>query len=153
MLTLRVDDRLIHTQVVAGWIQALALDSIIVGNDEAAGDPMQALALEMALPPGVSCRICTPDDVADQIQPGARQMVIVASLACASRVVSRIPAITEINLANCSQYRRKAECQQFAASVWLTNDDLTLLQDLKQHGISVVNYPSPPVDKNKNIIF
>ncbi|ADO50267.1 PTS sugar transporter subunit IIB [[Enterobacter] lignolyticus] len=147
MLTLRVDDRLIHTQVVAGWIQALALDSIIVGNDEAAGDPMQALALEMALPPGVSCRICTPDDVADQIQPGARQMVIVASLACASRVVSRIPAITEINLANCSQYRRKAECQQFAASVWLTNDDLTLLQDLKQHGISVVNYPSPPVDK------
>ncbi|MBJ3592564.1 PTS sugar transporter subunit IIB [Salmonella enterica subsp. enterica serovar Saintpaul] len=147
MLTLRVDDRLIHTQVVAGWIQALALTRIIVGNDDAAEDRMHALALEMALPPGVSCHICTPEDVADQILPGARQMVIVASLACASRVVSRIPAITEINLANCSQYHRQAECQQFAASVWLTNDELALLQDLKQHGISVVNYPSPPVNE------
>lgn len=147
MLTLRIDDRLIHTQVVAGWIQALALDRIIVANDDAAGDPMQALTLEMALPPGVSCRICRVEDVAHQIQPTLRQMVIVASLACASRVVTHLPAITEINLANCSQYHHKNECQQIAASVWLENEELALLEDLKKRGIRVVNYPSPPAKR------
>lgn len=145
MLKLRVDDRLIHTQVVAGWIQSLALNRIIVANDRAAADLMQVLALEMALPPAVSCSVCKVEDAGLHVLPDARQMVIVASLACASRVVAYIPGITEINLANCSRDRCTDKYQQFAASVWLTKKELLMLQSIKQSGINVVNMPVAPV--------
>lgn len=147
MLTLRVDDRLIHTQVVIGWIQALALTRVIVADDTAASDPMQILALEVALPPGIACCVCPEDEIAHQLYPEARQMIIVASLASASRVIAHVPAITEINLANCSQHRHSHQYQQVAASVWLTQEERDLLSELTRQGINIVYHPVPPVNE------
>lgn len=145
MLTLRVDDRLIHTQIVAGWIQALALEHIIVANDSAADNPLSALAMELALPPGVTFCVCRLVEVALHVRPGRRQIVIVGSVACAERVIAHLPAIREINLANCARHLRREETQQFNDSVWLTKQELKHLAALSAAGINIVSHSVPPV--------
>lgn len=49
---LRVDDRLIHGQVAMTWTKQLAVQGIVVANDEVANDNTQKMALKMAVPGG-----------------------------------------------------------------------------------------------------
>lgn len=144
MITLRVDDRLVHTQVVLSWVQALKLERIIVASDEVSTDPLRALTIELALPPGLPYRICKVDDAAAAVEPSARQMIVVASLACASRVLARLPGLSELNLANCARYPSRQQASQYSASVWLTDDDRGLLADLERQQVNIVSYPLPP---------
>jgi len=50
---LRVDDRLIHGQVVEGWVPFLKVDLVIVVSDSAAADEIQTALMKMALPSSV----------------------------------------------------------------------------------------------------
>lgn len=49
----RIDDRLIHGQVVTGWVSKYAIEQIIVVDDVVAGDPMQRSVLMMTAPPDI----------------------------------------------------------------------------------------------------
>ena len=45
---LRIDDKLIHAQMIWGWVRALGSSSIVVVNDEAAHDELRRELLIMA---------------------------------------------------------------------------------------------------------
>lgn len=49
----RIDDRLIHGQVVTTWVNAYDIEQIIVVNDKIAGDKTQKNILTMAAPQGI----------------------------------------------------------------------------------------------------
>ena len=59
---LRVDDRLIHGQVAMTWTKQLAVQGIVVANDEAANDNTQKMALKMAVPGGIKSLIKPVDE-------------------------------------------------------------------------------------------
>ena len=46
----RIDDRLIHGQIVQGWLKLVQIDKILVVSDEVAKDEMQKVLLSMAVP-------------------------------------------------------------------------------------------------------
>lgn len=52
----RIDDRLIHGQVVTTWVNIKQIEQIIVVNDRVADDKIQKNILTMAAPQGVSVR-------------------------------------------------------------------------------------------------
>lgn len=49
----RIDDRLIHGQVVTTWVNKYQVEQIIVVNDKVAGDAIQKNILNMAAPQGI----------------------------------------------------------------------------------------------------
>ena len=49
----RIDDRLIHGQVVTTWVNIKKIEQIIVVNDKVAEDKIQKNILNMAAPQGV----------------------------------------------------------------------------------------------------
>lgn len=53
----RVDDRLIHGQVVAVWLRALPADRIVVIDDATAADSFLREVLVLAAPPGVPVEV------------------------------------------------------------------------------------------------
>ena len=53
----RVDDRLIHGQVVAVWLKAVGADRIIIVDDRTARDPFLTEVLTLAAPPGVPVEV------------------------------------------------------------------------------------------------
>jgi mannose/fructose/N-acetylgalactosamine-specific phosphotransferase system component IIB len=50
LVLVRIDDRLIHGQVVEGWLRVVQADRIVVVSDEAAADPIQSSLMSMAVP-------------------------------------------------------------------------------------------------------
>jgi D-glucosaminate PTS system EIIB component len=53
----RIDDRLIHGQVVAVWLRALGADRIVIVDDATARDEFLREVLTLAAPPGVPVEV------------------------------------------------------------------------------------------------
>jgi PTS system mannose-specific IIB component len=53
----RVDERLVHGQVLVGWVPHLGARRVVVADDEAAASPLARAAMTMALPPGVKASV------------------------------------------------------------------------------------------------
>jgi mannose/fructose/N-acetylgalactosamine-specific phosphotransferase system component IIB len=53
----RMDNRLIHGQILVSWNSALKLDHIIVCNDQVASDPLQIAVLKAVAPEGIKVSI------------------------------------------------------------------------------------------------
>jgi PTS system mannose-specific IIB component len=53
----RIDDRLIHGQVVAGWLRVLGAQRIVIVDDATAGDEFLREVLSLAAPPGVPVEV------------------------------------------------------------------------------------------------
>lgn len=49
----RIDDRLIHGQIVQGWLKVIEVNKILLISDEVADDKMQQILLSMAMPSNV----------------------------------------------------------------------------------------------------
>ena len=53
----RVDERLVHGQVLVGWVPHLGARRVVVADDEAARSPLARAAMTLALPPGVEASV------------------------------------------------------------------------------------------------
>ena len=58
----RIDCRLIHGQVVETWVPHTCADSLIVANDDLAGNPFLRSVMELAVPPAIRVRFCRLDE-------------------------------------------------------------------------------------------
>ena len=63
----RIDDRLIHGQIVQGWLKTVDVDKILIISDEVAGDEMQQILLSMAVPSSVKLVIKNIKDATYEI--------------------------------------------------------------------------------------
>lgn len=61
---IRIDDRLIHGQVIQGWVRHLKIERILVCNDEVASDEMRKALIEIAVPVNLKILILTVDEAA-----------------------------------------------------------------------------------------
>jgi mannose/fructose/N-acetylgalactosamine-specific phosphotransferase system component IIB len=63
ILLTRIDDRLIHGQVVEGWVNYLKATCILVADDTVAVNPVQRSILEISAPEGLTVIIGSVDDI------------------------------------------------------------------------------------------
>jgi len=61
---IRIDDRLIHGQVVVGWVKALNIQRLVVVNDEIAKNSMRRTLMEMAVPSGLKVSFYSVEEAA-----------------------------------------------------------------------------------------
>lgn len=59
----RVDDRLIHGQVVENWLNIFEIDVIVVVNDEVADDTLRQNIMRFAVPDGIEVYFLHVNDV------------------------------------------------------------------------------------------
>lgn len=105
---LRVDDRLIHGQVAMTWTKQLAVQGIVVANDEAANDNTQKMALKMAVPGGIKSLI-KPVDEAIRIlnNPEASRMrilVLTRTVKDALKIRQSVGEIGFLNVGNTGRF-------------------------------------------------
>src|SRR5262249_57994578 len=67
---LRVDNRLVHGQVLEAWLPALDAQGILVADDEAAGNVLARSAMALAIPPGISFEGLRLPAAAEARRPG-----------------------------------------------------------------------------------
>lgn len=77
IVLLRIDDRLVHGQVVEGWLPTLETDLVLVVSDAAAADPVQSALMKMALPSTIGLLVVKVGDAAAAIAAAAARKILI----------------------------------------------------------------------------
>jgi mannose/fructose/N-acetylgalactosamine-specific phosphotransferase system component IIB len=73
----RVDNRLVHGQVVNAWVPHLRARRVVVADPGAAGSPLVRAAMALAAPEGVAVEIHPPAEVDWAALHASREVVLV----------------------------------------------------------------------------
>lgn len=133
---LRVDDRLIHGQVAMTWTKQLAVQGIVVANDEAANDNTQKMALKMAVPGGIKSLIKQVDEAIRILNnPKASRMrilVLTRTVKDALKIRQSVGEIGFLNIGNTGRFDGidVSEKLVLTPTIMLTKAEQQALKDL-----------------------
>ena len=148
MLILRVDDRYIHGQVVAGWARPLRIEVIILASDTISKDEWTCNAYKLAIPEGIefSCvniEQCTALVIEKEKK---KLMIIVGSVQEAHELLLAGLDVKEVNIGGICY---KEGTREIANYIYLTPDDIKSVVQLYEMGVKVIGKQlpnSPSVD-------
>jgi mannose/fructose/N-acetylgalactosamine-specific phosphotransferase system component IIB len=145
----RVDNRLVHGQVLEAWLPALDAHGILVADDEAAGNVLARSAMALAIPPGVNFEVLRVEAAAGLLRPGGkgpqapRTLVLLRDVRDAVALSEAGVPVPQLNLGNVHFGRGR---KQVSPSVFLDAGELDALEKLSRAGtqVEVRAVPSEP---------
>ncbi|HEX9083191.1 MAG TPA: PTS sugar transporter subunit IIB [Gemmatimonadaceae bacterium] len=140
----RIDDRLVHGQVVVGWGQPLNARFLVLVDDLVASSDWEKELYRMAIPPEMEIFFA---DVGGAIRDHARYaadprpgLLITGDIASMYRLVKGVKAIGSINLGGIHHRAGREEKLRY---VFLTPDEERQLHDLEAAGVEVTAQDVP----------
>ena len=147
IVLLRVDDRLVHGQVVEGWLPTLGADLVVVVSDVSASDPVQSALMKMALPSGVGLLVLGVADAAAALaspQMAARRaLVLVPAPSEALALLENGVAVERVNVGGLHFTIGKV---QLGRALFLDEKDKAALRAIAARGVHLEgrSLPSDP---------
>jgi mannose/fructose/N-acetylgalactosamine-specific phosphotransferase system component IIB len=146
----RIDDRLIHGQVVIGWGRPLGINQIILVDDQVAASAWEQELYRMAVVPEIEVRFVSVAEARTQLPQwqsnGKRGLVLTGDLDSMAALHDASPDIVHrINLGGIHHRPGRRERLPF---VYLTDQELRTLMSLEERGavVTAQDLPtSPPV--------
>lgn len=136
----RIDERLIHGQVVVGWGSRLHPDRIVVVDDELADSPWEQELYAMGVPTGMDARFTGVDEAVDHL-PGwkagvERVVILTRDIATMNRIAtSGLLRGEEVNVGGIHHGPGRSRVLRY---VFLSPGERQDLRELADHGIRVV---------------
>ena len=136
----RVDNRLVHGQVLEAWLPALDAHGILVADDEAAGNALARSAMALAIPQRVSLVVMRLQAAADLLRPGgkgppaARTLLLLRDVRDAVSLHAQGVPMPRLNLGN---VHFAVGRRQVSPSVFLDPSELHDLEKLAATGTAV----------------
>lgn len=134
----RVDDRLVHGQVVVGWGQALQIRPLLVVSDRVAADPSLASTLRQLIPEEQQGDVVPLTEAAERWQSGAFQkthaMLVVETPIDALKLV-RLGAPLKTLVLGGLHFREGRD--EFLPYIFLSDWDRTTLRELRTLGVKI----------------
>ena len=135
----RVDNRLLHGQILETWIPRLGIEEVVVADDEAAGSALARAAMTLCVPPDLPIRVLPVREVPwGELGASPRRILVlvrdIAALGLA-RAGGLAPALVRtVNLGNVhfGPGRRPV-----SPSVFLAGSELDALRDLARAGFEL----------------
>jgi len=138
LLIVRIDDRLIHGQVIEGWCKTLCINHIIVSNDIVAGDEMQKALLSMAVPSHIKISVLTIRETADlflkEDYKKERILVLASSPADVLSLIKKGVRIKELNIGGLHYIYGKVQVDK---SISLSERDMEALREIERSGVRI----------------
>lgn len=140
----RIDDRLIHGQVVVGWGQPLNVRFLVLVDDLVASSDWEKDLYRMAVPPEMDIYFADVDAAirdhpryASDPRPG---VLITGDIASMLRLVKGVKAIGSVNLGGIHHRAGRDEKLRY---VFLTPDEEVQLRALEASGVEVIAQDVP----------
>ncbi len=141
---MRIDDRLIHGQVVVGWGQPLDIDFIVLVDDEVASSDWEQELYRMGVPPEMEVRFASVDDAARQLAEfeadERRGIVLTGDITSMRRLVEVNGHIRKVNLGG---IHHRAGRVQRLRYVFLAPDEEAELRAMAARGIEITAQDVP----------
>ena len=146
----RVDNRLVHGQILEAWIPYLRASCIIVVDDHVAADYFCESVIRMAVPREVEVIICSVKEFAETYSfhqgSGQKTIVLFSKISDALMAYHLGFRFDRLNIGNVYNEECKRRC---TASVLLSEGDIRDLSSLRAEGVQIDLQPVPrekPVD-------
>ncbi|MBS4210150.1 PTS sugar transporter subunit IIB [Bacillus sp. FJAT-50079] len=133
----RVDERLIHGQIVTAWIAYADATQIIVADDKAANDEFQKSLLQMTTPKNIQLKIIGIAEAIKTIKEDtsdSKALLIVRGPKEALQLIEGGIDLKEINIGNINMKKGK---KKILGNLWVDDEDISNLTKLSEAGISL----------------
>lgn len=150
---IRIDDRLIHGQVVEGWVNFLKATTILVADDRVASDPMQRSIMEISVPQGLNVSIGRVEDICREALAAAtgkdRAILLFSTPSAALRAIRLGLQCHELNIGGMHYIPGKRKLIDVLA---VDDQDVEALREIVAQGVKVTVQTVPsqkplPLDK------
>ena len=140
----RIDDRLIHGQVVVGWGQPLDVGFIVLVDDDVATSEWEQELYRMGVPPEMEVHFASVSEAAarhgawmSDPRPG---ILLTGDIATMRRLVDAVDAVRAVNLGG---IHHRAGRLQRLRYVFLAPDEEAALRSLAARGVTVTAQDVP----------
>jgi mannose/fructose/N-acetylgalactosamine-specific phosphotransferase system component IIB len=134
----RIDDRLIHGQVVVGWGQPLDIRFIVLVDDEVAASEWEQELYRMGVPPEMDVYFLSVGDAITQLpryrDDSRHGILLTGDIDTMRRLVVDAGGIASINLGGI--HHRTGRTQRLRY-VFLNGDEETALREIATRGVAV----------------
>lgn len=145
---IRIDDRLLHGQVVGFWTNTLKATRIMVPSDRVAADEMLRSVLRMAAPAGVKTSFIPVERAVRQIMEGRyagqRVFVVCEGPADVLKMMDLGLPITKVNVGNIGGAEGRIAVK---TSLSLSPEEAKMFHEIMDRGVEVTSQmvPADPV--------
>ena len=134
----RVDDRLIHGEVVTAWTPTMRANRIIIVDDEVSKDEFNVRVVKALAPAGTKVFVYDVEKAADRLmrpgKAGERLIVLAKTPITFDRLVKAGVPIKEVNLGGAGIRNKR---QPFINNVALDPDEVLACESLQKQGCRV----------------
>jgi N-acetylgalactosamine PTS system EIIB component len=135
----RVDNRLLHGQILEAWLPRLKVREIVVVDDDAAASPLAKAAMTLCLPPDLPVRILSVAETPWGALAASTNTVLVLVRDIASiewaRAAGLAPALARrVNLGN---VHFEPDRRPITPSVFLAGREVAALRAMAQEGFEI----------------
>lgn len=137
---LRIDDRLIHGQIVTKWIEAADAKEIMVVDDRAASDKTQQMILKFAVPSGIQLEVLSKADAVKRVAEDKTNLNVLMLLRNPKEANSLIEMglhMDHIIVGNISNSKSTVGRTKLLDYIYVEPDDVTALKSLADKGIKL----------------
>lgn len=138
VIMVRVDDRLLHGQIICAWVPDIKAESLVVVSDEAAGDELAREIICSCAHKGLGVEVM---GVAEAVREGAdgafddlRAIVIVGGLTDAMRLYREGMRFTSLNIGNIHHVQGG---RMLTPSVIVDPDDEAVIAEFQSLGVEI----------------
>lgn len=146
----RIDERLIHGQIVTAWLQYADAKQILVIDDAAANDSLRKSLLQMATPKDIKLNVLSVaagKDFLETDESDEKTLLLVGSPAVAATVIDSIAGLDVINVGNQNMKKGKT---RILDNFWLFPEDIAAFQQLQAKNITC-EFRTVPNDHAQNV--
>jgi PTS system mannose-specific IIB component len=140
MTLVRIDNRLIHGQIIETWLPYTGATVVIVANDSLAGDVLQQEIMSLAIPETIKSTFVGVDRVVETVsrlrseRESSAILVLFSNCADAKRAYDSGFAYEVLNVGNVHYSPGK---RQISPSVALSSEDEGCLKQLSRKGVTL----------------
>ncbi len=126
---IRIDNRLIHGQIVQGWLPSLSVKEIIVISDTAAASKLMGKMMRMSLPQEYALTILSTKEAPSYLssEEDNKVLVLMEDIETLSVLVKEGLTMKEINIGNTKYEEGK---KQYGQGVFLSEEELSQIKEL-----------------------
>lgn len=134
----RVDDRLIHGQVVVGWGKALGAKQLVLVDDEVSANQWERDIYRVGVPPDMSIEFLSVEQAARRVPEWAtssnRTILVLGDVAAVVRLCELAPQVKQVNLGGIHEAPGR---RQRLPYVFMTDGEAGALAALAARGVEV----------------
>lgn len=150
----RIDDRLIHGQVITTWVKNFDIEQVIIVNDKVANDTVQQSVLTMAAPPDLKVVVFGVDkfiDVLKKAEIKRRTMLLFTNSVDVNKLVENGLKLEKLNVGG---MRMQEGRRNLSRAVAVTPDEEQAFRSLINNNIAVEiqMVPKDPIVELKTLL-